>query len=340
MLGVAFVAGTFVLTDTIKRVFTQVFDQAYQGTAVSVRSSSELGAMTSRPPLPASLLTKVRAVSGVRFAEGAVFVIGGRIFDANGKVAGNQFAPTFLASWPTKSELNSFRIVKGVAPTHADEVAVDLQAATQAKFKLVDQIRVQTTKGMQTFRLVGMAKYGSAGNMAGASAALFDLATAQQQANRIGQFDDIAIAGDKGLADSVLQDRVQAAIGAKYEAVTGTELSSENSDSINSGLSFFTTFLLVFAAVSLFVGAVIVYNTFAIVVAQRTREMALLRALGTDSEQVIGSIIVESVVIGVIASAFGLLGGVGLAFGLSVCSLHSAFQFHLARLQSCPEPSL
>lgn len=316
VLGVAFVAGTFVLTDTIKRVFTQVFDQAYQGTAVSVRSSSDLGAMSSRAPLPASLLAKVKSVPGVRVAEGDVFVIGGRIFDANGKAAGSPFAPTFLASWPATQELNSFRIAKGVAPQGPGEVAIDMQAASKGHLAIGGPVSVQTTKGMQTFRLVGLAKYGSAGNMGGASAVIFDLATAQQQANRIDQFDNIAIAAQKGLSDSLLQDRVQAAVGAKYEAITGTELSAESSDSINSGLSFFTTFLLVFAAVALFVGAFIVYNTFAIVVAQRTREMALLRALGADSEQVIGSIIVESVVIGVIASAFGLLGGVGLAFGL------------------------
>ncbi len=316
VLGVAFVAGTFVLTDTIKRVFTQVFDQAYEGTAVNVRSASDLGAMTTRTPLPASLLAKVESVPGVRAAEGDVFVIGGRIFDSNGKAAGSAFAPTFLASWQTNADLNTFHIVEGLAPRGPNEVVIDMQAASKAKLTIGDQVRVQTTKGIQKFRLVGVAKYGSAGNLAGASAVLFDLATAQEQANRIDQFDSIAVAANKGITDSTLQDRIQAVIGAKYEAVTGTELSVENSDSISSGLSFFTTFLLVFAAVSLFVGAFIVYNTFAIVVAQRTREMALLRALGADSEQVIGSIIVESVVIGVIASAFGLLGGVGLAIGL------------------------
>lgn len=317
VIGVAFVAGTFVLTDTIKNVYTKVFDQAYQGVSVSVRGRSELGATAAvRPPLPSSLLEKVRSVPGVAIAEGDVFTIGGRIFNSQNKAVGNQFAPTFLASWPTVAQLNSFVIVNGTAPKANNDVVVDLEVATLAKFQVGEQIRVQTKQGVGKFHLVGIAKFGTSSNLGGASAALFDLATAQRETNREGAFDNIAITSVKGTAPGTLQDRVQAAIGSKYEAITGTALSAESSDAINNGLSFFTTFLLVFAAVSLFVGAFIVYNTFAIVVAQRTREMALLRALGADGEQVIGSILVESVVIGLIASAVGLVGGIGLAIAL------------------------
>lgn len=132
----------------------------------------------------------------------------------------------------------------------------------------------------------------------------------------MGMIDDIAIAAMDGVAPSTLQDRVQQAIGPKYEAVTGTELSSESASSINNGFSFIKTFLLAFAAIALFVGASIVYNTFGIVVVQRTKEMALLRALGADGEQVIGSILIESVLIGLIGSVVGLLGGIGLAIGM------------------------
>jgi len=316
VIGVAFVAGTFVLTDTIKNVYTKVFDQAYQGVAVSVRTRSELGTMTARAPVPSSLLLTIRSVPGVRLAEGSVFAIGGRIFDANNKPVGNQFAPTFLGSWPTKAELTSFSIVRGAAPVNGNDVVVDLEAATRAKFRIGDEVHIQTTQGLKQFRLVGVAKYGSSNNMGGASAVLFTLATAQQQTGRVGKFDNIEIASVKGIAPGTMQDRVQAVVGAKYEAVTGTELSAESSDAINTNLSFFSTFMLVFAGVSLFVGAFIVYNTFAIVVAQRTREMALLRALGADGEQVIGSIIAESILIGLIASVFGLVGGVGLAIAL------------------------
>lgn len=316
VIGVAFVAGTFVLTDTIKNVFTKVFDEAYQGVDVSVRTRSAFGSTEVKPPMPASLLATVRSVPGVRLAEGDVFTTGGRIFDLNNEPVGNQFAPTFLASWPVESSLSSFSIATGSVPNGSDEVVIDLQAVTQGKFKLGDSVRVQTSVGIKNFRLVGTAKYGTASNLGGASAALFDLITAQTITGRTGTFDDIAIAAVDGVTPSTLQDRVQKAIGAKYEAVTGTELSSESTASINSGFSFVTTFLLAFAGISLFVGASIVYNTFGIVVAQRTKEMALLHALGADGEQVIGSVLIESVIIGLLASALGLAGGIGLAIGM------------------------
>ncbi len=316
VIGVSFVAGTFVLTDTMTNVFTRIFDQAYSGVAVSVRSQSDLGADAARPPMPDTVLDTVRAVPGVRLADGGVFTTGGRIIDADGNQVGNQFAPTFLASWPATPEFSAFTLVDGAPPAAADEVVVDLGTATAAGFAVGDDVRVQTTRGLQTFELVGIARYGTASNMGGASAALFDLATAQVEADRVGSFDDISIAASDGIDAVALKADVQAAVGSRFEAVTGTDLSSESADAITSGLSFFSTFLLVFAAVSLFVGAFIVYNTFAIVVAQRTREMALLRALGADGRQVIGSILLESLIIGLLASAAGLVGGIGMALGL------------------------
>lgn len=316
VIGVSFVAGTFVLTDTMKNVFTQIFDDAYAGVSVLVRSQSDLGVDAARVAVPASLLETVRSVPGVRVADGNVFATGGRIIDGDGNQVGNRFAPTFLASWETEPAFNAFAIVDGVPPVAAGEVVVDLGAATDAGFIVGDDISVQTVKGLQTFRLVGIAKYGTANNMGGASAALFDLATAQAQSGRVGSFDGISIAAAEGIETPTLQADVQAAVGSSFEAVTGADLSVESADAINRGLSFFSTFLLAFAAVSLFVGAFIVYNTFAIVVAQRTREMALLRSLGADGEQVIGSIMLESLVIGLVASAAGLLGGIGMAVGL------------------------
>jgi putative ABC transport system permease protein len=317
VIGVSFVAGTFVLTDTMKSVFTEVFDEAYAGVDVSVRSQSDLGSEAARPPVPEDLVAAIEGVPGVGIVEGNVFTPGGRIFDADDKPVGNQFAPTFLASWPQEADFNAFTIVDGVPPTSAGEVVVDLGAADAGGFAIGDDIRVETMSGLNTFKLVGIAEYGTSSNMGGASAVLFDLATAQAEAGRDGAFDDIAIAASDGVDTRALRQDVQAAITDRYEAVTGTELSDESAQAINDGLAFFGTFLLVFAAVSLFVGAFIVYNTFGIVVAQRTREMALLRALGANGEQVIGSILLESLIIGLLASAIGLLGGLGMALGLT-----------------------
>ena len=316
VIGVAFVAGTFVLTDSIKTVYTRLFDDAYKGVALNVRSRSDLGSMDARAPMPVALEASIRAVPGVRVAEGGVFAIGGRIFDTKGKGVGNAFAPTFLASWSNQAELSSFTLVNGKAPIRGTDVVLDAEAVSAAHLKVGDSVRIQTLSGVKRFRLVGVAKFGTAGNMGGASVVLFDLATAQTETNRVGHYDAILVAAAPGVTPGTLQDRVQAVIGHRYEALTGSQLSTESSSAINDNLSFFATFLLVFAAISLFVGAFIVFNTFAIVVAQRTREMALLRALGADGRQVIGGILVESLLVGLVASVIGLLGGIGLAMAL------------------------
>jgi putative ABC transport system permease protein len=313
VIGVAFVAGTFVLTDTIQKTYNGVFDDAFKGTSVSVRSKSELGSMTTRSPIPVAVLDKVKGVPGVRAVQGSVFGIGGRIIDANGKAVGNQFAPTFIASWPKDASMSAFRIASGHQPTKADEVVIDQESAKLGKFAVGSKVRIQSPTGVKRFTLVGIAKYGKSGNIGGASAALFDLATAQQLAKRVGLFDDIAISAVDGVEQTTLAKSVQSVIGSKYEAITADVIVGENQDALSKGLSFLNTFLLVFAGVSLFVGAFIIYNTFAIVISERTRELALLRALGAGGGQVIWSIIVESVIVGAVASAAGLAAGIGLA---------------------------
>jgi putative ABC transport system permease protein len=313
VIGVAFVAGTFVLTDTIQKTYNGVFENAFKGTSVSVRSKSELGSMTTRSPIPVSLVEQVKQVPGVKSVQGSIFGIGGRIIDAKGKAVGNQFAPTFIASWPKDSSMSAFRIASGREPTKAGEVVIDQESAKLAKFDLGAKVRIQSPTGVKSFTLVGIAKYGTTGNIGGASAALFDLATAQQLAKRVGLFDDIAISAKAGIEQEVLAKDVQQVIGSNYEAITADVIVGENQDALSKGLSFLNTFLLVFAGVSLFVGAFIIYNTFAIVVSERTRELALLRALGAGGGQVIWSIIVESVIVGAVASAVGLAAGIGLA---------------------------
>jgi putative ABC transport system permease protein len=313
VIGVAFVAGTFVLTDTIQKTYNGVFENAFKGTSVSVRSKSKLGSMTTRSPLPADLAEKVKAVPGVRAVQGSIFGIGGRIIDAKGKAVGNQFAPTFIASWPKDPSMSAFRIASGREPRAASEVVIDQESAKLGKFGVGAKVRIQSPSGVKPFTLVGIAKYGTTGNIGGASAALFDLATAQQLAKRVGLFDDIAISALDGVDQSTLAKSVQSVIGSNFEAITADVIVGENQDALSKGLSFLNTFLLVFAGVSLFVGAFIIYNTFAIVVSERTRELALLRALGAGGGQVIWSIIVESVIVGAVASAAGLAAGIGLA---------------------------
>ncbi len=316
VLGVAFVSGTYVLTDTISGLFEDIFDDAYASVDVSVRTVSALGNDAARTPVPESLLVTVRDVEGVAAVEGAIFGVGVEILDADGDRVGAPMAPAFGLNWSENEELTPLTLRVGRKPTGPDEVAIDAAAFEDGGFSLGDGIRLVTPNGPQNFTLVGVAGFGRAENIAGATLSVFDLSTAQQVMDRVGEFDSIDIRAAEGVNPDILQDRVAAALPGGYEAVTSDQLSQESDEAMEEGLSFFKTFLLVFAYIALFVGAFIIYNTFGIVVAQRTRELALLRALGASARQVMASVVFESLLLGLVASAIGLGAGLLLASGL------------------------
>jgi putative ABC transport system permease protein len=317
VLGVSFVSGTYVLTDTITNVFNDLFTDAYSTVDVNVRTASELSTIeVARPPVPADLLASVRVVPGVADAQGDVFGNGVMIVDAEGERVGNKFAPALATSWTADDSMTPLQLRQGKKPSGADEIAIDAQAFDDGGFRLGDQITVVTAAGPRVFRLVGVAGFGSASNMAGATLSIFDLATAQDVLERVGLFDSINIRAQAGVGEDLLQERIQAVLPPGYEAVTSQQLTSESDDAISDALGFFKTFLLVFAFIALFVGAFIIYNTFGIVVTQRTRELALLRALGASRRQIVASVVGESTVLGVVSSALGLAAGLLIATGL------------------------
>jgi putative ABC transport system permease protein len=327
VLGVSFVAGTYVLTDTITKVFDDIFDEVYGDIDLSVRSESALGTDAARPPVPETLLPAVQAVPGVKVAEGGVFVVGADILGPDGDRLGNEMAPTFGLSWTTSEELSVLDLRDGSRPAGIGQVALDARSFDDGGFALGDPVRLVTPTGPREFTVVGVVTFGRASNIAGATLSVFDLPTAQEVMGREGQFDSIDVIAEDGVPAGVLQDRIAATLPAGYEAVTGTQLSDESDEAVAEGLSFFKIFLLVFAYIALFVGAFIIYNTFGIVVTQRTRELALLRALGASGRQVMTSVIAESLVLGIVASAIGLGAGVLLASGLK--ALLDSFDFEV-----------
>jgi putative ABC transport system permease protein len=316
VLGVSFVSGTYVLTDTVTNVFDDIFADAYASLDVSVRTESALGTDAVRAPVPESLLDTVKAVDGVGVAEGGIFGIGLDIIDADGDRVGNPMAPSFGASWSEDDDLSPLELREGRKPSGPGEAAIDATSFEDGDFALGQSIQLVGPRGPGMFTLVGVAGFGRASNLAGATIAVFDTATAQQVMDRVGQYDSIDVRGDGSVSDSVLQDRIAAALPPGYEAVTSSQLTTESNEAVDEGLSFFKTFLLVFAFIALFVGAFIIYNTFGIVVAQRTRELALLRALGASGRQVLLSVVAESLLLGLVASAIGLAAGIALATGL------------------------
>jgi putative ABC transport system permease protein len=322
ILGVSFVAGTYVLTDTISNTFTELFQTTTKGTDVAVRSraaisSPDQGGFQTRDPMPQALVEQVAAVDGVKAAEGSVSGFA-QFIGKDGKPVTTGGAPTLGVSISSVPELRgATELRSGRYPSGPGEVAMDAATARKHKFAAGDRVKVLLQGPARTFTLVGTIGFGQADNLAGATLAGFDLATAQQVLDRQGKYDEIDVVAAPGVSQEALRDRVAAAIDPRYEALTGKQLAKESADSISKGLGrFLSTALLAFAGVALFVGAFIIFNTFSIIVAQRTRELALLRCLGASRRQVLTSVLTESAVVGVVASVVGLGLGVLVAQGL------------------------
>ncbi len=320
VLGVSFVSGSFILTDTIQATFDELFGEATEGTDVTVRSvaafeeESNTGS-GNREPLPETMLDLVLGVEGVQEAAGLVQGYA-QFVDSEGEAVGGQGPPTIGFNWPGDSEFSPFQIRTGRGPEADGQVVVDAATAKSNDFQVGDTVSILLAGPAEEFTIVGIAGFGEADNLAGATIALFETTTAQRVLQQEGQFGSIAVAGEPGISEVELRDRIAAALPEGVEAVTQEQAAEEAASAIQAGFGFFSTALLAFAAISLFVGAFIIHNTFAILVAQRTRELGLLRALGASRRQVIGSVTAEAGFVGLAASLVGLLAGFGMAVGL------------------------
>jgi putative ABC transport system permease protein len=332
MLGVSLMAGTLVLTDTIRQTFDDLFADVNRGTDVYVRGVTQFETSfgdTQRPRLEDSVVEEIEGVDGVDIAEPSVQGYA-QIIDKDGEPIGDPGfgPPTFGGNWGTVDELNPFTLVAGGRPPEAeDEVVIDKRSADDAGFAVGDTVGVQTQTGLEEYELVGVARFGTADSPGGATFALMTLPAAQQRVAQPGMIDAVSVVADRGVGQRQLADRVQAELGDGAEVLTGAEITEENQDDIEEGLQFFTGFLTAFAVIALVVGAFVIYNSFSILVAQRNREMALLRAVGASRGQVLRGVLLEAVVIGALASVAGFLVGLGVTLGLK--ALMDAFGFDL-----------
>ena len=329
-LGVTFIAGTLVLTDTVQRTFDDLFGSIYEHTDAVVRGTQPFKSdiTDTRHPVPASLLATVQAVPGVSAAEPGVSINYAQLVDTKGKAVGNpgNGPPALGFNWQDNQDLNPFRLTPGSQPPGADnQIVIDKHSADKGKLKVGDQVRVLTQKSSSTFTIVGIAKFGTVDNLAGTSAVMFTTHEAQVIANLDGKYSNISVVADKGISQDQIAARIRQAVSSdkNVEVITGQKLTKETQDNIKRVLGFFRTALLVFAGVALIVGAFIIYNTFSIIVAQRMREMALLRAVGASSRQVTTSVLAESLAVGVIASLIGL--GLGIILSSGLKALLNAF---------------
>lgn len=319
VLGVSFVTGTLVLGDTINHTFDQLFQNTTAGIDVQVRAVStgkNQNGQEIHPPIPASLIAQVRSVGGVKEAFGDLFR-SAVIIGANGKVIISGGAPTLSLLYNPYPDMSSFRLRSGGAPHGPDQVVIDQHTATTQKWKVGDSVRVVLPRGApQTFTIAGTTGFGNQDTLVGATVVAFDPKDGPAILGADDEVDAISVKAQSGVTASDLKARVAAALPHGVEAVTGQTVAQEQSDSVKTGIGFLTTFLLVFAFISVFVGSFIILNTFSILVAQRTRELALMRCLGATRGQVMGMVLSESAITGLVASAIGIVVGLGIAKGL------------------------
>jgi putative ABC transport system permease protein len=336
MLGVAFMSGTLVLTDTISRTFDNLFADVNRGTDAYVRSAQSLSsgfggpARRQRGRIPASLLSEIQSVPGAAAAEGNVQFYA-QLVDKKSDAIGDpgQGAPTFGFNWGTVKALNPYRLQPGGHPPEGpDQVVIDAGSAKEAGFKVGEMVTILTQGPPTQYQIVGIAKFGDADSAAGSTAALFETPTAQTIAGARDQFDSISVVADPGVSQETLKDRIAAKLDNKaYQVLTGAQITKENQSDIKNALQFFNVALLVFALIALFVGTFIIFNTFSIVVAQRLRELALLRAIGASGRQVLASVLTEAVLVGLFASVIGL--GAGIALSNALKAVLDAFGFDI-----------
>lgn len=316
-LGIAFLAGTLVFTDTIKRTFDDLFADIYAETDTFVRSSTSISmdfGADARGRMPESVLSTIAGVDGVADAQGLVQGFA-QVVTSGGDAIGDpgRGAPTLGMSY-ISGALSPWQLTEGSRPPGPGELVLDKGSAGKGHFTIGDTVTVLTQTGPHQFPLVGIARFGSADSPGGATVAIFDLATAQQVLlGRPGELDAVMVDATAGIDQAQLTSRVAAALPDGTEALTGAQITKETQDAMQEGLSFFNTFLLVFAAIGLVVACFTIYNTFQIVVTQRRREMAMLRAVGASRRQVLSAQLLEAGFVGVVASAVGLAAGVLVA---------------------------
>ena len=339
VLGVAMISGTFILTDSIDNAFNSIFTDVRQGSnvVVSGKPAFDLGDQSgvTAPTLDEGLLTKVRALPGVAEAEGSL--------DGEAQLIGKDNKAIVFGGAPNlgfsiargDSPFNPLTLVEGKWPA-GNEVVVDKSTAGKKHLKVGQSIGVQAEGPVERLKISGIVKFGSVATIGGATLAGFDIPTAQRLFNKRGQLDEIAIAAKPGTSDTELLKQAGAILPSTAQARSAAEQAKKDAEGTNSFISFLRGFLLAFAGIALFVGSFVIANSLSITIAQRTREFATLRTVGATRHQVLWSVVIESLVVGTLASITGLALGFALAKGLF--SLFDAVGFTLPNSGLLLEP--
>ena len=315
VLGVGFLAGALALGDTLSANFNQLFTQANGGTDVVVRASAAVGAGldASRPLIPQSLVATVAGVPGVADAQPSVTGLG-QIIGSDGKAVGGLGPPRLAGAWIPDPALTPYRLVDGRAPAGDGEVVINRGAATSGGLHLGQEITVETPAAIPV-RVVGIATFGTADGFGQATYVAFSLPGAQRFiTGRPGSVSSILVRGGPGVTQPELAARIARVVPSNLQVLTGAAITQQTIAGLTGGfLTGLRALLVIFASIALLVAAFSIVNTFSILMAQRSREHALLRSLGATRRQLLGAVLAETLALGIAASGIGLLCGLAIA---------------------------
>jgi putative ABC transport system permease protein len=327
LLGTAMISGTYVLTDQITGAFDEIFEKANKGVDVVVSRQEAFRSEQGAPvgPIPESLVATVQGVEGVAAAEGVIQDLGSLVIDGD-FVSAQGGAPNLVFSTPSE-RFQSNQLVDGAFPSASGEVAVDVDLAKREKLSIGQMVGLSTRTGVQSVRLVGTFRFADSDTIGGATLTAVTFDDAQRWFDREDLVNAIVVAADPGVEADTLARRIAAIVPDDVRVETAEENADRQAADVNDDLGFLRDFLFVFAGIAVLVGAFIIFNVFSITVAQRVRELAMLRTIGASRRQIMRSVLIEAVVIGLIASIIGI--GVGVLFALLLNQIFDAVGFGL-----------
>jgi putative ABC transport system permease protein len=317
VLGVAMVSGTYVFTDTIEKAIDTLLTDAYTGSdaVVSAKDVVELSA-GDRPTVPAGLLAALRDLPEVEAASGGI-TDAARLIDKNGKPIATREEAIGVSVDAGEPRFNPLRLTGGRWPAGSQEIAIDAGTAAEYDFAVGETIRVAGRGPLRRFTVTGIAEFTTLDSLGGLTLALFDPPTAQAFFGKAGRYDEILVAAKDGVSPEELVRAIRPILPAGAEVATGEAEVRSQAKGTNEDIALVQKILLAFAGLALFVGAFVIFNTISTTVAQRTRELATVRTLGGSRRQVLGSVMLESLVVGAVGSAIGLVLGPALARSLT-----------------------
>ncbi len=319
IIGVAMITGTYVLTDTISHAFGNIYEQSYKGADAVVTPKTIVHAdKAGTPTIPASELRRIKARPDVAAASGQVADdTGARLTNQAGEPIDTKGAPSLAFGLdPDQPQFSLMTVDQGSLARGPTQVAIDDTTATRNGYRVGDSIGIQIDGATRRFTISGIGSFGGT-SIGSATVAAFDVSTAQALLGRGGAFDQIVVSAKPGVSATTLTTAIARDLPSTVQVRSGTDEAKAAAKDSSGDLSFVNYFLLAFAAIALFVGSFVIFNTLSITIAQRTRELATMRTLGASRRQVMRGVIAEATVVGLGSSIVGILAGIGLAKGLN-----------------------